>query len=99
MPSAADIDRLFDAQRRNRAGRVPTSAGERIEKLGKLIRAILSSRGDIRRAMWEDYRKPAQEVDLAEIYAVVSEARHARRHLRRWMKPRRIKATLPLLGT
>jgi len=49
--------------------------------------------------MWEDYRKPAAEVDLSEIYPAAMEARHAIRHLRRWMKPKRVPARLTLLGS
>jgi aldehyde dehydrogenase (NAD+) len=49
--------------------------------------------------MWADYRKPAAEVDLSEIYPVVSEARHARRHLKSWMKPKRVATRLALLGS
>src|SRR5204862_1992391 len=39
------------------------------------------------------------EVDLSEIYPVIGEARPARRHLRRWMKPRRVSTPLALLGS
>ena len=48
--------------------------------------------------MWDDYRKPAEEVDLSEIYPPVSEARHAASHLRRWMKPKRVRGRLALVG-
>jgi aldehyde dehydrogenase (NAD+) len=47
----------------------------------------------------EDYRKPTAEVDLSEIYPAVSEARHAIRHLRRWMKPKRVGTRLALFGS
>ncbi|HEV7923062.1 MAG TPA: aldehyde dehydrogenase family protein, partial [Thermoanaerobaculia bacterium] len=46
-----------------------------------------------------DYRKPAAEVDLSEIYPAVGEAKHAIRHLRRWMRPRRVSTPLALLGS
>src|SRR5207302_3392903 len=47
----------------------------------------------------DDYRKPAPEVDLSEIYPPLGEARHAMRHLRRWMRPRRVATPLALLGS
>jgi aldehyde dehydrogenase (NAD+) len=101
FPSAApdDVDRLFEAQQRNRAAIAATTPAERIAKIKRLERAMLAHRDDIRRAMWDDYRKPAAEVDLSEIYPVVSEARHAARHLRRWLKPKRVGTRLALLGS
>lgn len=56
-------------------------------------------RDEIRAAMWDDYRKPAVETDLSEIYPVVGEARHARRHLHRWMRPQRVGTRLALFGS
>ncbi len=58
----------------------------------------MARRDEIRAAMWEDYRKPAAEVDLSEIYPAVSEAKHAIAHLRSWMKPKRVGMRLALLG-
>nr|MDQ3280679.1 aldehyde dehydrogenase family protein [Acidobacteriota bacterium] len=72
---------------------------QRIEKLRRLERALLDRRDEVRAAMWADYRKPAQEVDLSEIYPVVAEARHAARHLRSWMKPKRVATPLALFGS
>ncbi len=95
----AEIDRIFEAQQRNRAAVAATTAAQRIEKLRRFERLVLERRDEIRAAMWEDYRKPAAEVDLSEIYPIVSECRHAARHLRRWMKPRRVSTRLALLGS
>jgi aldehyde dehydrogenase (NAD+) len=98
-PALEEIERIYDAQQRNRAAVAATMAAQRIEKLRRFERLMLDRRDEIRAAMWEDYRKPAAEVDLSEIYPVVSEARHAVRHLRSWMKPRRVSTRLALLGS
>ncbi|HYC88355.1 MAG TPA: aldehyde dehydrogenase family protein [Thermoanaerobaculia bacterium] len=95
----AAIDRLYDLQQANRAAVASTTAAQRIEKLRRLERALLARRDELRAAMWEDYRKPPAEVDLSEIYPVVSEARHAISHLRRWMRPRRVGTRLALVGS
>lgn len=95
----AEIDRLYHLQRANRTAVAATTAAQRIEKLRRLERAVLERRDEIRAAMWEDYRKPPAEVDLSEIYPIVSEARHAVRHLRRWMRPRRVRTRLALFGS
>ncbi|MFL6247140.1 MAG: aldehyde dehydrogenase family protein [Thermoanaerobaculia bacterium] len=95
----SEIDRIYDAQQRNRASIAATTAAQRLEKLRRFERLMLERRDEIRAAMWEDYRKPAAEVDLSEIYPVVSEARHAARHLRSWMKPKRVSTRLALFGS
>ena len=94
-----EIDRIYAAQRANRAAVGATTAKERIEKIRALQSALMTRRDEIRAALWNDYQKPPAEVDLSEIYPVVAEARHARRHLRRWMKPRRVATPLALLGS
>src|ERR1051325_132243 len=87
-----DIDRIHDGQQRRRDAVGATSASERIAKIKRLHDALLARRDEIRRALWDDYRKPAAEVDLSEIYPVLGEARHARRHLREWMEPQYVPA-------
>jgi len=94
-----DIDRIYDAQQRRREAVRGTDATQRIAKLRRLHDALLARRDEIRQALWDDYRKPAAEVDLSEIYPAVGEARHAMRHLRSWMQPRRVATPLALLGS
>jgi len=94
-----DIDRIYDAQQRRREAVSATDAAQRIAKLRRLHDALLARRDEIRQALWDDYRKPAAEVDLSEIYPAVGEARHAMRHLRSWMQPRHVATPLALLGS
>ncbi|HJT15944.1 MAG TPA: aldehyde dehydrogenase family protein, partial [Thermoanaerobaculia bacterium] len=95
----ADVDRIFEQQQARREPVAGSTATQRRAKLQRLHDALLKRRGEIRQALWDDYRKPAPEVDLSEIFPVVSEARHAMRHLRKWMAPHRVPAPLSLLGT
>src|SRR5258707_951454 len=94
-----DIERIYAKQRANRDRVAATSAAERIEKLRRFHAAIFAHRAEFYGALWADYQKPAPEVDMSEIYPVVSEARHAIKHLRRWMRPRRVATPLALLGS
>ena len=96
--SIDEIERIYALQQRRAREIAATGAQERIAKLRKLERLMLARRDEIRAAMWADYQKPAAEVDLSEIFPVVSEARHAIRHLRRWMKPKRAAGRLALFG-
>jgi acyl-CoA reductase-like NAD-dependent aldehyde dehydrogenase len=56
MSSSSEIQRIYDAQQRNRAAVAATSAAERAAKLRRLERALLERREEIRAAMWDDYR-------------------------------------------
>jgi aldehyde dehydrogenase (NAD+) len=93
------IERVYQKQQNRRAAVAATTAGDRKEKIRRLHDALLTRREEIRQALWDDYRKPAAEVDLSEILPVVGEARHAIRHLSRWMKRQRVPAPLTLLGS
>jgi len=97
--SLDELERVYAKQLERSASVAATAAGERIDKIRRLRDAVLARRAEIQAALWEDYRKPAPEVDLSEIYPVTGEAKHAIRHLRRWMKPRRVSAPLALFGS
>lgn len=93
------LHQIFEAQGANRSRIAVSSAAERKCKIKRLERAMFARRGDIRAAMFADFKKPPEEVDLSEIYPVVSEAKHAARHIHRWMRPQRVDTPLALLGS
>ncbi len=100
IPSDSLRMRSVHAQQRERALELRQStAAQRIEAITRLRDAILARREDIYQAMAADFRKPEAEVDLGEVMVVVQEANSAIRHLKRWMKPRRVAPTAALLGT
>ncbi len=94
-----NLRRVFHLQQENRYRVAQTSARERIKKLKRLQHWILENRERIREALYRDFRKPPAETDLTEIYVVLSEIKHAIRHLKKWMKPRRVRPTRALLTT
>ncbi len=96
---AQEIDRVFAAQQTHRQIVSQTSAKERIHKLRELLSAIYDSRIQLQKALYADFKKPAPEVDLTETYVVIAEIKHAIKHLKKWMKPRRVRPTLALLTT
>ena len=96
---AADLRRIFEAQRANRWRIAQTTARERAAKLRRLGAAIAAHRGEIAAAAHADLRKPPTELDITELHAALAEIAYTARHLARWMKPRRVSTPLLLLGT
>ena len=66
----------------------------RLAQLEALRRAIQAREGDIVSALWQDLHKGEFETYTSEIAMVYEEIRHARRHLKRWMRPRRVATPL-----
>lgn len=94
-----DIKKIFERQQLNRWNVSKSTAGERIAKLKKIREAIFAKRAEIHQAIYEDFKKNPGESDITEIYPTISEINHTIRHLRKWMKPHRVKTPLVLFGT
>lgn len=76
-----------------------TTAKQRLKKLKALQHALtVTYKAKIREALYADFKKPPLEVDLTEIYPVVSEIKYVVSHLKRWMRPQKVKTPLALLG-
>ncbi|MBK7980538.1 MAG: aldehyde dehydrogenase family protein [Ignavibacteriae bacterium] len=88
---------IFQLQFENKQTLRNTTAKERIEKLIKLEKWILTNRESIKTAIYKDFKKSFDETELTEIYPVLSELRHAKRNLSKWMKSKRVKRTLTLI--
>lgn len=67
-------------------------AAFRLEQLARLQQALVTHESDLLAALHSDLRKPAYEAYSTEIALVLGEIRHARRHLRSWMRPRPLRA-------
>ncbi len=80
------LQRMRDAH-----GRDPMPAwAVRAKRLRALETLIVEHRNEIARAIDADFGgRPGEETDLLEIFPSLSGVRHALKHGRRWMKPRR----------
>jgi aldehyde dehydrogenase (NAD+) len=93
------IERLFEQQRAHQAKVKRSTAAERIAKLERLRQAIVAREPAIREAMYKDFKKPAAEVDLTELYPTLVEIKDVIRSLRSWMKPQKVATPMSLFGT
>ena len=85
----------FEAQRAAFAREMLPSLDVRRDRLERALRMTQKHQGAIADAISADFgHRSRQETDLTEIFLVLSGIRHARRHVGRWMRPRRV-ATPP----
>lgn len=99
--SKIDIQALFEKQQQCAPELANSSPAERIDRLNRLIRFMDDEQEmqGLKGALYQDFRKAEVEVMLSEISVVKSHALHARRELRRWMRPHKVPTPLTLLGT
>ncbi|MBK7104390.1 MAG: aldehyde dehydrogenase family protein [Ignavibacteriae bacterium] len=88
---------IFQLQFENKTNIKNTFEKERIQKLIKIQKWILTNRDRIKTALHNDFKKNFDETDLTEIYPVLSELKHAKRNLKKWMNPKSVRRTLTLL--
>lgn len=96
--SESEIKRVFERQRETALRLRTSTAEERITKIRKLHDVVMAHREQIHEAAYKDFRKPPAEVDLAEVLPVISEAKHAIRSLKKWMKPQGVWPTSLTIG-
>jgi len=94
-----ELSQLFENQLYKSISLRRSSHEERILKLKKIREWIKTHQEDIRKALWQDFNKPAPEVDLNEIFPVTSEINHAIKNLKSWMAPKKVSTPLPMIGT
>lgn len=94
-----NMQRVFNAQQAKALELRRSTVEERIQKIEKILAAVETYRQDIYQAAAADMRKPETEVELTEIYSVLTEGRHTIKHLRSWMKPQKVKTPMAMLGT
>lgn len=92
------IRACFDAQAEQALQLRQSSAASRIADLKRLRTAFINARERLYSAFEKDFKKPVTEVELTEILPVLDEIRHAIRHLKSWMRPRRASMTITTMG-
>jgi aldehyde dehydrogenase (NAD+) len=92
------MKRVFDLQQTHREQVRRTDATTRKRKLQHLKDWMMMHQQEIREALFADFRKPAVEADITEIFSTKKEIEFAQKNLSAWMKPRRVNTPLSLLG-
>ncbi|WP_178987322.1 aldehyde dehydrogenase family protein [Winogradskyella schleiferi] len=91
---------LFSKQQQNQFAVGNTTYKQRLKKLNTLQQAIeVTYRSQIQEALQMDLGKPVVEAELTEIYAIIGDIKHAKKHLRQWMKKQSVETPLSMLGS
>jgi len=98
-PTAHPLQALFEAQRAARWRIAATGPEVRRCKLKALLDALMARRSEAQAALAADFRKSPEEVDLTELYPVISELKATIRHLALWMEPRWVPTPLAFSGS
>jgi len=97
--SHSGFQEVFERQRSRRRALAKRPAVERIQTLRRLRAAIVDRREALAAAIFEDFRKPAAEVEITEVHPTLEEIDHAILNLADWMAPRPVAGTALLAGT
>ncbi|HSW12029.1 MAG TPA: aldehyde dehydrogenase family protein [Solimonas sp.] len=95
----AELARVFALQQQRALALRSSTLAARRAKLQKLLDAVLANQAAIIEAGRADLGRPEVETVLMEVSTVVGEARHTLKHLKRWMKPRKVGTPLTLFGS
>jgi coniferyl-aldehyde dehydrogenase len=76
------------------------SAEARVDRLERAIALLYDNQDAIADAIDQDFGNRSRHQTLMEVYAALESLKHAKKHVRRWMKhdSRRVPMPLPLLG-
>jgi len=75
--SRQEIDRIFELQAESSRSIALTGVRQRKKWLNALLKSVMSHREEIRIAIYKDCRRHESEVDMTEIYPVISEIKCA----------------------
>jgi aldehyde dehydrogenase (NAD+) len=91
------IDTIFDSHLQTVHTLRQSTYRQRREKLRALRDAILARQDNIETVLYADLHKSGEEARITEIIPTLIELKFAYRHLRRWMRLKRVKRAFPLL--
>lgn len=94
-----EIQKVFNAQKLNSRSLWKEPVDNRKARLRMIRNWIQKNRGAIHKAMFDDFRKPATEVDAIELFHVLSEIKNAVENLDEWTSPKKTDAPLTMFGT
>ena len=94
-----DINRVFALQQQTKLAWRRDTVDQRLARLQRLRDVFSDHRQQMLDAAHADMNKPMAEAVLGELFPVLNTIDFARKHLKGWMKPRRVRTPMSMLGT
>ncbi|HEV2575653.1 MAG TPA: coniferyl aldehyde dehydrogenase [Acidobacteriaceae bacterium] len=92
------LQEIFDRQHTSFRRCAPLPLRKRLEALDLLLQSVINYQDILIEALQQDFgQRSARETRILEIFPLLDEIRHIKRHLRRWMRPRRAPANWQFL--
>ena len=95
----AKVEAVFASQRKTALALRASTAKQRIEKLRKLRDVIMDHREAIADAAAKDFGRTATEAEFGEMMPVLMDIADQCKHLKKWLKPRKVAPTAFMLGS
>ncbi len=89
-----EIERILNEQKKYFSSGKTLSYENRLDSLEKLYAAIKKHSDELRKALLLDLGKPETESDMCEISLTLSEISYVKKHLKGWMKKKKVKTPL-----
>lgn len=93
------IARVFQAQGQTALALRESTVAQRLEKLEALRQSLLRHQQAIIDAAAADFGRSAMEAEFTELMPVLMEIGDHRKHLKKWLKPKKVGAPLMMFGT
>ncbi|WP_374468962.1 coniferyl aldehyde dehydrogenase [Phenylobacterium sp.] len=94
-----DMQAILAAQKAAHLRDGAPSAEKRIERIDRCIQLLVDNRKAIEDALDADFGSRSRDATaFTDVAGSIGPLRHAKAHLRRWMKPEKRKTTPPILG-
>lgn len=91
------LNAILEKQRASHLASGGSPAEERIDRLNRLAGMLDKYQNEICSALAADYgHRSAGQSTVMEIYPAISACKHAAKHVRKWMKPKRIPLSLSM---
>jgi len=99
MSRMQSLQELFEKQKSHHPRLREKPLSYRIQKLRDLKRVVLEEAPGLHDALFKDFRKSAEEVDISELYPTAAEIEFTIKHIKRWAKPQRVPTPLVFTGS
>ncbi|WP_346839437.1 coniferyl aldehyde dehydrogenase [Microbulbifer sp. SAOS-129_SWC] len=96
-PDAGHLDRILAAQKASFEAEGAVSAKTRIDRIDRAIAQLQKYQDDIAEALRQDFgHRPLQHSKLMDVAAGIAPLQHARKHVKKWMRPQKRSTLFPL---